>query len=465
MRRLPLLLLAGCALMVALPHRAAAFERGYWSSLRSQPLSAEETKELERQSVGTLFWEVGELAFRGKAWHWDDPPLPLPTVRQRVVPVVRLTTPSPESLEEVDTMVEKLRPVFAEAREKALVIDFAATAPFFPAYTRFLSRLRTEVPALAATASANWIKAPAFPAFAGSVAEIEVRFDPFAADSSAPPDFAAWSHSPAPWRAIVPNFVTATVYDASGASRETLHDWSWDDLLTAAALSPLAPLAHGVVSFESSRPTRIAGTVLTPGERLTVVAPERETLVQSFDAARAAGAAGAVFFLPTAADESNWSLRQLGNLTQTAVELTVRIEKNYVVLTNVSGADLPPRCENGGDRGYVVEMTAPNKAWAEALPGGFNGLNGFNDPDEKEKRAFRRQDREKGNYWKPIHRVENHTVPPSRAKRLQFSFSSLRAGESLRSGRVRLRPEAGALEYRILPIEPEFKPLEVSQTP
>ena len=149
-------------------------------------------------------------------------------------------------------------------------------------------------------------------------------------------------------------------------------------------------------------------------------------------------------------------------MTETCTDPVLRVEGNRLVLVNDSRADLPPRSRSEEDRGYILELKAGANVWADAEAGDFFALDCFWDVSAREDQQIRKADANKGNLWRPIDHVASMSVPAEKANRLRFSFGALRAGQSLRSGLVRLNPNSqrSSIRYRILPIQSEWKPVD-----
>ena len=266
-----------------------------------------------------------------------------------------------------------------------------------------------------------------------------------------------------PWKTVFPTGATVTVYGNAAVPRAILHDWSWSDILFNAALSPVEPMAGGIAKFRAQRATQVAEQGLSGNEAVIAVIPDRAALAQSLGMASEAGASGAIFLLPsTGRDESGWSLRQLGHLEESDVRLTFRMEEASLVLCNGSRVDLPPRCEAANDRGYTLEVIADNKDWADAAKGDFFDLNGYKDEEKKDGKKVLLSQANKGSLSHPIVTPSHTAVTVPMANRLQLHFGFLRAGESLHTGFIRLTPgvELSTLQYRVLPIQKEWKPLD-----
>jgi len=479
-------LLSALAALLA-PGESVAFDRAYWNggSGHSARLTDGEQRELDAQHIGVIYWQVGELIFRAGAWRREDEPARLPAVHQRVIPVLRLTVKREDAqdlFKNPEALVTKVRTVFGRTVDAAggsLVIDFEGPDAVFPAYAAFLAQLHDAIPKLAATVPARWITQPSFDLLQQSVVELEVFGTdrnpiPSSLNADASPAspldsaqlgkaFAAWSRSKVTWRAVFTSGATATVYGLDGAPRKILRDWSWSDMLLAPALTPLTPMANGIVKLRAQRATQIMEEGIQGDEVLTIAIPGRAVLAQCLGQAEGAGAAGAIFPLPTPGrDESGWSLRQLGHLEESGMRLTLRMEEARLVLGNQAGADLAPRCETADDRGYTLELLAGAKDWADVAQGDFYDLIGYKDEGRKDERRGLQEQANKGNLWRPITMQPHTLVPVPMANRLQLHFGFLRAGESLRTGFVRLTPgvELTTLWYRVLPIQTEWKPLD-----
>lgn len=134
--------------------RADGLERAFWVWHRAAPLAREESAELAREEVRTLFWSVGEMQRGGPGWLWKAPPLAVAGVAPqfRVVPVVRLTSGAgaPFPAEALPGLVERLRAVATPAGE--LQIDFDCPDRRLGEYAAALGEIRRTIPRVSITA-------------------------------------------------------------------------------------------------------------------------------------------------------------------------------------------------------------------------------------------------------------------------------------------------------------------------
>ncbi len=449
-----LLVLHGAVLLAWGNARAEGPERAFWVWHRAAPLTPEESAELARQEVRTLFWSAGEMQRGGSGWQWKARPPALGQVAPqfRVVPVVRLTggagVPFPAGA--MPGLIEKLRAVATPAGE--LQLDFDCPDRRLGEYAAALGEIRRTIPRLSITALTHWPRLRDFAALTKNVTEISPMFydmqaDPKGVTAEAPPPpildplpvasaLRAWSACPIPWRAGLPTFARLTVFDRQGASRGQIPNWTWEDFCFHKGLSTLAPTRLGVTLFRADADTRVASAPVAAGEIVAARGTDRAALAQAADQAREAGAAGVTFFrLPDGTDPAGASLGDLGRLaTPTAPQLILRpAADGRLELRNDSPFDLGPRLsgEKGDrDRGYALELDLPAPLFREALAGDFWRVTSHLHPDTK--------------MQKPV------LVPL--ATRLTFWFTDLRAGASRQTGLLQLAPGAtlDGVRYRIL---------------
>ena len=451
MRRFSTALL--CALFPGLPLRADE-TTAYWVWHRANPLRAEETAELQKQQVNTLFWHVGEMELRGGEWRWKARPLDVSGCAGslRVVPVVRLQTESKRPFEPRawGKLCELLSKV--SHAEHGLQIDFDCPDRLLAAYAAALAELRRSVPRLSITALAHWSRLPEFDTVQQSVIEMTPMFydleaDPTGISADAPPPpildpprveraLADWSRCRIPWRAGLPTFARLTVFDSTGSSRGQIPNWSWDDFCFHKALHALGPTHLGVTMFRVEGETRVARTPVKDGEFVASRFVDHAALARVVAVARNAGAVGITFFrLPDGTDPAGPSLETIGGHTSPVVQqLMLRwCGPEQLELTNDSAHDLPPRLageRNDRDRGYALEVDASAPIFREAVPGAFWRVTVHAEPDAPHPRL----------------------APVQLGTRLTFWFSHLHAREKLRTGLVQLAPgvNASRLRYRIL---------------
>jgi len=448
---------AWLTLLLALFVRAAAGGEGidYWVWHRTTPLSAAERAELAAQEVQTLFWNVGEMENRAGAWRWKTPPR-----------VGRLMSEwkQPFTPAALAGLGAELKSVAGESGRVQL--DFDCPDRLLADYAAALHRIRNFVPHLSITALAGWPRLPGFAALTREAGEIAPMFydlqrDPTGVSASAPPPplldpvqieaaLRLWSACPIPWRAGLPTFARLTVFDRTGLSRGQIPNWTWDDFCFHKSLHTLAPTRLGVTLFRADADTRVAATPIVKDDILASRFTDRAALAHAVAQARAAGAAGIVFFrLPDGSDPGGWSLRNLARLAAPErPRLILRsTSAEQLELVNESPVDLAPRLsgEKGGlDRGYALEIDAPAPLFREALAGDFWRVTAHARPDTK----------------KPV------AVAVPLATRLTFWFSELRAGATLRTGLLQLAPGASLenLRYRVVDCAAaaDWKPVEPS---
>jgi hypothetical protein len=463
-------LLAGIALALlgAVCLGADPIETSYWVWNRTQPLSAEEQTELARQKVRALYWNVGELDYRGASWRWKAAPLDLNAGRLHVVPVVRLTTEerAPFAAAPLAGLMEKLRPI---ARDGELQIDFDCPDRLLGRYAAALATLRETIPHLSITALTHWPRLADFPKLAHSVEGIAPMFydmqaDPTGVSATAPPPplldpaqveaaLKLWSACPVPWRAGLPTFARLTVFDRTGLSRGQIPNWSWDDFCFHKNLRTFGPTHLGVTLFRADDDIRVARTPVARDEIVASRFVDRGALAQVLEKVRAAGATGVVFFrLADGTDPSGWSASDLGALAATDVPLLIlrAASDDRLELVNDSARDLPVRLsgeKSDRDRGYALEIDAPAPLFREALAGDFWRVASHIHPDSD----------------KPI------PVAVPLATRVTYWFSHLPARSRLQTGLLQLGPGASLdqIRYRILNCEgaTAWKPVQPPANP
>ena len=449
--------------------RADSFDRAYWVWHRAQPLTVEETAELSRQQVHTLFWNIGELENRGGIWNWKKAPLALDPLAPEfhVVPVVRLTIgdDNPLAPASIAGLVEKLRIV---THRGEVQLDFDCPDRLLGDYATALAVIRRTFPHLSITALTHWTGLREFPALARNLEEIAPMFydlqaDPTGISADAPPPplldpesigraLRRWSRCPIPWRAGLPSFARLTVFDPTGLSRGQIPNWSWDDFCFHKNLHSLGPTRLGVTLLRADSDIRVAHTAVVKGEIVASRTVDRAALSKALEQAREAGAAGAIFFrLADDTDPSGWSLANLGDLGSASTpQLILRpTTDERLELVNDSAIDLSPRLsgeKDDRDRGYALEIDAPAPLFREALGGDFWRVASHANPDSP----------------KPV----PSEIPL--ATRLTYWFSHLPARSRLQTGLLQFAPGANlaSLRYRILNCEgaTAWKPLVPAET-
>ncbi len=427
-----LLVTLGCA-------AASGFDNGYWAWQRNEPPSAGEIQELTAQGVRVIYWQVGELIESGATWKWSARfDLPTTAGELRFVPVVRL-----ESRERMPFTTESNASLLSALAEVAkgtdeLQIDYDAPDRLLGDYAALLKQLHKLVPRVTSTALPHWAGSSAVPNFLGAADELLVMLYDFEPDPKGgtplplivPEKIDAylkeWSSVQIPWRAGLPVFARATVFDDGGKSRGHVRTWNWDDICFGSALEVVAPTNLGVTTLRAKRDTRVDNAAVRAGQLVTVRLPDQAALVHAVAAARETNARGVVFFrFPDSTDPSGWSLRQLGHL-DSGPQLSVQInpDTSAIELMNNSDADLAFSA-TASERGYALQIEAPAAIFRDAGPGDF---------------------------WRVAGDAEGRAVTVQLATRLTFSFSHLRARQALGTGPIRLAPAAtfSQAHWRIL---------------
>ncbi|HMJ05626.1 MAG TPA: hypothetical protein VK474_05160, partial [Chthoniobacterales bacterium] len=241
---------------------------------------------------------------------------------------------------------------------------------------------------------------------------------------------AEWDRCRTPWRVGLPNFARLTAYDANGKSHGHMREWNWDSICFNDALVLTRATDLGVTLFRARAGTRIGNTPLHEQQLLAARWPDRGALSELISAAKKTSARGMILFrLPDSTAASGWSLRQLQHL-DAAPHLTLQKAgaSEQLELTNEGDGDLEPVFGTETEplaRGYAVQIEAETPIFREAEEGDFWRVHG---EIERDARAS--------------------TVMIPLATRLSFSFSQLRAGQSLKSGLIRLAPGANLSQTR-----------------
>lgn len=425
----------------------------FWVWHRRDPLTAKEKQALTPLRA-LLFWHMGELdlSTSGGKWRWRDP------VPVSSVPVIRINIMGGDPFAQpglVDSLAK-----LADAQGR-LQIDCDCPDRLLTRYARFLKELRAKVPGLSVTALAGWSRHPAFPALQEAAGELLPMFydltpDPPRIGPDAPPlpllelkaftrQFAPWKECKARWWAGLPNFSRMTLYDREGRFLGHPRNSSWDDVVFQRTLRFVAAPGPGVVLLKAESDFMLNETPVKAGSTIAVRWVDATVLSQALEAVKESSAKGvALFRLPDSADISGWSISQLRTLadgTNQTTTLRLHRQGEQLVLKNESDADLPPRLKGDAplDRGYALEIDAPEQIWREALAGDFWRVAAHADPDG-----------------------QAVAVAVPLATRLTFWFSALRAGESVRSGLIQFAPgtDFRQIRYRILPGDQKWNRFE-----
>lgn len=417
-----LVLAVGCA-------AAFGFDQSYWAWQRNEPPSAAELQELAAQGVRIVYWQAGELLESGATWRWSARfDLPANTTEVRFIPVVRL-----ESRERTPFGAAANASLLAALKDTAdgrgeLQVDYDAPDRLLGEYAALLKQLHKVAPRVTITALPHWARSSVTSIFRGAADELLVMLYDFEPDrkGAAPlplitPEkidryLREWSAVEMPWRAGLPVFARATVFDADGKSRGHVRTWSWDDICFSGALEVATPTNLGVTIFRAKRDTRVSDASIRAGQFVTTRLPDRTALARAASLARQTNARGLVFFrFPDSTDPSGWSLRQLGHVESTP-QLAVQVnpETSAIELVNNSDADLAFSATGSG-RGHLLQIEGPAAIFRDAAAGDF---------------------------WRVTGESEGHAVAIQLATRLTFSFSHLRARQTLRTGPIRLAAAA-----------------------
>jgi hypothetical protein len=252
-----------------------------------------------------------------------------------------------------------------------------------------------------------------------------------------------WSTCAKPWRAGLPTFARLTVYDSSERSRGQIRNWNWDEVCLNRALQASFRTSMGTVLLRAKALVMISNTRLQPGDQLAVRLTDRAALRDAINTAKQTTARGAVLFrLPDSSASSGWSLHQLSNLeAKPALALRKSESGESLMVENEGTGDLEPRFSGKDDeqQGYGVEIAADMPFFREAEAGDFAKVAG---------------------YAERAGALSRVALPF--ATHLVFTFSQLRAKQSLQTGLIQLAPGATFrhARYRLLNSEGEWKPLE-----
>ncbi|HKP93109.1 MAG TPA: hypothetical protein VJS88_04365 [Chthoniobacterales bacterium] len=423
---------------------ARGFETAYWAWQRNEPPSAAEMRELTAQGVRVVYWQIGELVETGATWRWSVRfELPADTAEVRFVPVVRLESRerAPFSPEANASLTSMLAPAI-QGREE-LQIDYDAPDRLLGEYAATLKQLHKFVPRVSITALPHWARPFAVRQLKGAADEMLVMLYDFEPETKGGEPLplivpqkidrylSDWHATGIPWRAGLPVFARATVFDSENKSRGHVRAWAWDDICFNSALEVAEPTKLGVTTFRAKRDLRVDNAAVRAGQMVVTRLPDRAALSHAVAGAHATNARGVVFFrFPDSTDPSGWSLRQLGHL-ETAPRLSVRVNPHTatIELLNDSDADLTFSA-NASERGYALQIEAAAAIFRDASAGDF---------------------------WRVAGDAEGRAVAIPLATRLTFWFSHLRAHEALRTGMIRLAPAAdfSQAQWRILNFEPQ----------
>jgi hypothetical protein len=431
------------ALAIIFPaSRSFSFETAYWVWQRDESLSESDLAQLSTQRVSTLYWQVGQLENIDGSWRWKAR-FKIPSAPGlKVIPVLRLEARNraPFTPEATSSLLKFVSSVTPEAG--ALQIDFDCPDRLLPDYAKALKQIHQLIPGLSITALPHWIRQPALTELAASVTEMFPMFYDFEPDPVLPGAapvpiivpgeaqawLAEWNRCSTPWRVGVPNFARLTVYDPDGESRGHIREWNWDSVSFNDALVLERATALGLTLFRARAHARIGNTPLQDKQLLAARWPDRGALGELISAAKKTSARGVVIFrLPDSTAASGWSLRQLEHLSALP-RLTMKkaSDSEQLELTNEGDGDLEPTFQNAPEPvGYVLQIDAERPIFREAEEGDFWQVQGEIERDS-----------------------ESSVVMVPLATRLSFSFSHLRAGQSLQSGLIGLAPGADFAQTR-----------------
>ena len=440
-------------------HAVLAFDISYWVWQREQPLDEEEVKQLTTQDVHTIYWHVGELENTGETWRWKARyPFPSAIDSIHYVPVVRLVSREHQPFSRASTaaLVAALTPTAKLTGE--LQLDYDAPDRLLVDYAGALQRIHETTKNLAITALPHWSRPECLRSFENSVDELFPMLYDFEAEpvltKNAPPRpiiapdkmskmLRDWSTCAKPWRAGLPTFARLTVYDSSERSRGQIRNWNWDEVCLNRALLVFSQVNMDTVLLRAKMPVMISNTRLQPDDQLAVRLTDRAALRDAINTAKQTTARGAVLFrLPDSSASSGWSLPQLSNLdAKPALTLRQSESGESLMVENEGTGDLEPRFsgKDNDQQGYGMEIAADSPLFREAEAGDFAKVAGYAERDGALSR-----------------------VALPFATHLVFTFSRLRAKQTLQTGLIQLAPGATFrhARYRFLNFEKEWKPLE-----
>jgi len=451
-----LLALAG----LCLPTPAAlGFDIAYWAWQREQPINEGEIKLLSAQGVHTIYWHIGELENKAETWRWKARyPFPAANPAIHLVPVVRLVSREHQPFSETSTaaLVAALAPTAKLNGE--LQLDYDAPDRLLADYAGALRKIHETTRTLSITALPHWSRPGCLRPFDDCVDELFPMLYDFEAepvlqkDNSPQPILTPekmtkmlrdWSSCAKPWRAGLPTFARLTVYDSSERSRGQIRNWNWDEVCLNRALIPSSKATMGAILLRATAPLMISNTRLQRDDQLAVRLTDLAALRDAINTAKQTTARGVVLFrLPDSVASSGWSLQQLSDLEAKPALALRKTETGEAFIVENSGAgDLAPRFDATvhDQQGYGLEIAADSPIFREAEAGDFARVTGCT---EREGALVR--------------------VALPFATRVVFTFSQLRAKQSLQTGLIQLAPAASFrhARYRFLLSEEGWKPLE-----
>jgi hypothetical protein len=434
---------------------AHGFDIAYWVWQREQPLNAEELEQLAAQQVHTIYWHIGELENNGETWRWKARySFPPANNALRLVPVVRLVSREhqPFSTASTAALLAALAPAAKLTGE--LQLDYDAPDRLLVDYAAALNKIHETTKSLTITALPHWSRPDRLRPFENCVDELfpmlyDFEAEPFLQKGASPQPIIApekmikmlgdWSRCAKPWRAGLPAFSRLTIYDPNERSHGQIRNWNWDEVCLNPALLAASKLNMGAILLRASAPVMISNTRLRAGDQLAVRLTDCGALRDAIETARQTNARGAVLFrLPDSAASSGWSLEQLSHLdARPALVLRKSESGEALIVQNAGAGDLAPRFQVKPE--YGLEIAADSPFFREAEAGDFARVTAYTERDG----ALTR-------------------VALPFATHLVFTFSQLRAKQSLQTGLIQLAPGATFrhARYRFLNFGEEWKPLE-----
>ena len=420
----------------------------FWVWHRGNGLANEDAARLRKNHVRSLYWHVGMVAVKDKAWAGDGPwlgPESSPSDSGvKCVPVLRGMMAGVRQLPADHTsLLNLIRRAMERWHADEIQLDFDCPDRLLADYARQLAACRTAIrPArLTITALAGWASLPVFGELQKSVDEIAPMFYDLVTDQPADVTrghllpllergdlkrhLAAWSKCAIPWRAGLPCFARLSIFDTDGRSRGHIREWTWDDAAFHAGLRPLPADSPGIALFEVTDDTTLHDAPLRRGQRVVARVVDPAEAKVCADLARAAGAHSVCWFrLPTGSASSGWSLAQVLAGADAKPQLALRVGTDSLRLENHGEGDLPPHLQHatGDQRGWQIELEdeSHRSVFREATAGDFAHVQGHTDPDATESRE----------------------VGPSHATRLTFWFADLKSGTVRSAGLFQLAPDA-----------------------
>ena len=415
-----------------------SLETSFWVWNRTSPLSAEELTPLAEAGVSRVYWQIGEIEWRGgKVVSKSQWSLPGNAPGLRFIPVVRLE-PTIDDPARVDAGQLVAWAKGAGVTEE-IQFDYDCPDRLLGHYGKLLSEFRKAYGEIkiSTTALGGWCDAEQWPALEAAVdAVFPMLYDilPEREQPDSRPTLARalveaapvgelvrkWDAvTTIPWHVGLPNFTRLSLFH-EGKPGGHLRDWSMEELARNPAIrydgSGAAP---GVGLFQVTAATRIGGIDLPVNDWLCLRTSDRGELRSVLNEVGQSSAAGVVWFqMPRPGlASSGWSLTEIAHRFEGTPELKVTITDQRITLTNTGNADLSP--VDGEEQ--ILTLTWPLPILREFIPGDFHSAD------------FLRN---------------GQPVPAVAATELRLPFPALAAGESVSSGLALFRATENSLEIK-----------------